>query len=200
MMFARAAYQKSGSVGGFTTSSIRLDRKLAEGVSGIWSAIDAPRWRVVLDVSLLIVDPSSDFVESVRGHLTESAPTWSVTHASTCSDAELSASMRAFDAVIVSACAGHDSAGDLLASIQEVQPDCVRLILADVQTLDAVTELVTLCHRILVVPCDPFTLQMAVEHARRLRDTLGASGVRALGLRRRNKDSRRPTGDLLSTV
>jgi hypothetical protein len=51
-----------------------------------------------------------------------------------------------------------------------------------------------------VVPCDAVTLRLTIEHTRRLQDTLGRSGVRALGLRRRLKDSRRPTGDLLSTV
>lgn len=153
-----------------------------------------------MDIKLLIVDPASDLSDTLRDHLALAAPTWSVTHSPSIEDAELVASMAPFDALIVTGAVGDDQIHPLLEAVQGLQPDCIRLVLASVDMLEAPEALVSLCHRVLVQPCDPFTLQMAVEHTRRLRDTLGRSGVRALGLRRRARDSKRPTGDLLSQV
>ena len=141
----------------------------------------------------------SDLPEVVAEHLDRSSPSWTVTHEPTAEAAEQALSSGQFDAAVVDAASG-DAADHLLTVLREMQPDCLRLVLADPVTLDGATELLTTCHRVLVRPCDPFAMQMAIEHAIRLRDTLGRSGVRALGLRRRNRDSRRPTGDLLSTV
>ena len=153
-----------------------------------------------MDINLLIVDRSPEFAEAIREVLSDSAPTWSVTHAPTACDAALVADTGDFDAVVVALTSDDDEAGQTLASIRQLQPDCLRLVLADIHTLDGAQELVSLCHRVLVAPCDAPTLRLAIEHTRRLQDTLGRSGVRALGLRHRLRDSRRPTGDLLSTV
>jgi DNA-binding NarL/FixJ family response regulator len=153
-----------------------------------------------LDISLLIVDRSPEFADVIRETLVPSAPSWSVTYAPTSKDALLVADTEAFDAVVVAVTVDDDEAAKTLASLQTLQPDCLRLVLADVHTLEGTQDLVSLCHRVLVVPCDAPTLRLVIEHTRRLQDTLGRSGVRALGLRRRLKDSRRPTGDLLSTV
>lgn len=153
-----------------------------------------------MDISLLIVDRSPEFADVICETLARSAPTWTVTHAPTASDAELVADSAHFDAVVVALTSGSEEADRTLTSLRELQPDCLRLVLADIHTLDGAQDLVSLCHRVLVAPCDAPTLRLAIEHTRRLQDTLGRSGVRALGLRRRLKDSRRPTGDLLSTV
>ena len=153
-----------------------------------------------MDISLLIVDRSTEFADAIRETLAHSAPNWSVTHAPTASDAKLVADTERFDAAVVAVASDATEAALTLESLRELQPDCLRFVLADVDTLDGAQDLVSLCHRVLVMPCDAPTLRLAIEHTRRLQDTLGRSGVRALGLRRRLKDSRRPTGDLLSTV
>lgn len=153
-----------------------------------------------MDVSLLIVDPDSDFASTVDDHLRATRPDWSMTHAPNLEAVERALAQGGFDAAVVHDRMGAPLAGELLAILQARQPDCVRLVLTAPHTLDGATELVSTCHRVLVEPCAPSSLCLAVEHARRLRDVLGRSGVRALGLRRRNPDSRRPTGDLLATV
>jgi DNA-binding NarL/FixJ family response regulator len=153
-----------------------------------------------LDISLLIVDRSPEFADALREALSDSAPNWSVAHVPRASDVEMVAATEQFDAAVVAVTGDAGEALQTLESLCTLQPDCLRLVLADIHTLDATQELVSLCHRVLVVPCDAVTLRLTIEHTRRLQDTLGRSGVRALGLRRRLKDSRRPTGDLLSTV
>ena len=152
-----------------------------------------------MSVCLLIVDPEQDFAEVLRDHLTLAWSGWTLRHASTAEAAEAALTCERFDAVVVNAAIGCDAVVGLLADTRAIQPDCVRLVMANPETLEGPAELVSTCHRVLVEPCEPFALCIAVEHARRLRDVLGRSGVRALGLRRTNRGSRRPTGDLLST-
>ena len=175
-----------------------------------WETLDGQPWKrsthisptgePTLDISLLIMAEQPDLADEVREHLETSCPGWSMTHVRTPEVAEEAIACQVFDAALVDAVLGEDATRRLLATLRAVQPDCVRLVLASPHRLETTTELVATCHRVLVEPCEPFILCTAVEHARRLRDTLGRTGVRALGLRRRNRESRRPTGDLLSTV
>ena len=152
-----------------------------------------------MDVRLLIVDQAEEYTLTVREHLADAGPGWSVTHAPRPSDAHLVITEAAFDAALVVLGSEDQETLDLLDALRHHQPDCVRLVLADVHTLERAHQLVSVCHRVLVSPCEPLSLQMAVEHTRRLQETLGRTGMRALGLRRRFRDSRHPTGDLLSS-
>ena len=153
-----------------------------------------------MDSRLLIVDARAEFSDAARDHLMQAAPGWSLTHAPSVDDARLVCDTACFDALVVVVTLGDEGVAELLSFMRDAQPDCVRLVLADVHTLEATQDLVSLCHRVLVAPCEPDALEAAIEHTRRLQETLGKTGLRVLGQRRRFKDSRRPTGDLLSTV
>jgi len=153
-----------------------------------------------LDLALLIVDPEPDLALAVGDHRDAACPTWTLTHASSLEAAKQTLARCAFDAAVVHTGSDYGTTRDLLATLRAVQPDCVRLLLADPQTLDHQPKLLNTCHRVLVEPCGAHALCQAVEHTRHLRDTLGRSGLRALGMRRRTRPSRRSTGDLLSTM
>ena len=153
-----------------------------------------------MTIDLLIVTPQMDLGDEVADHLAATWPDWTATRALTAEAAMACLDQGAFDAALVDASLGDDESRALLEALCTAQPDCVRLVLVRPQEDQDAAELTSTCHRVLVEPCDPLAICTAVEHARRLRDTLGRTGVRALGLRRRNRDSRRPTGDLLSTV
>ena len=153
-----------------------------------------------MTVSLLIIDPGMDLAEVMADHLVLSRPNWTTHHALSVGRAQEVLTRRVYDAAVVHAALGEVETEVALTMLQTLQPDCVRLLMANPEVLEAPRDLVSPCHRVLVEPCSPLALCVAIEHARRLRDVLGRSGVRALGVRRRRRASRRPTGDLLSTV
>ena len=153
-----------------------------------------------MTIDLLIVTPQTDLADEVSEHLAATWPGWTATRAVTFDAAMACLEAETFDAALVDARLGDDETATLLEALCAAQPDCVRLVVTRADEEQDASALTSACHRVLVEPCDPLVMCTAVEHARRLRDTLGRTGVRALGLRRRNRDSRRPTGDLLSTV
>ena len=135
-----------------------------------------------------------------RDHLMLTQAGWSVTYAPSLGDATLVSESEDFDALVLVMTSISEGGEALLEHVRRHQPDCLRLVLADVATLDMAQALISKCHRILVSPCDPLSLETTLEHTRRLQDSLGRTGLRVLGTRRRLRDSRNPTGDLLSMV
>ncbi len=137
---------------------------------------------------------------ATRDHLLRAQEGWSVTYAPSVHDALLVSEEEDFDALVVVMTSLNEACAELLDTMRERQADCLRLVLADAETLDLAQALISTCHRVLVTPCDPLTLETTLEHTRQLQDSLGRTGLRVLGTRKRLRDSKRPTGDLLSMV
>jgi HD-like signal output (HDOD) protein/CheY-like chemotaxis protein len=128
---------------------------------------------------ILFVDDDANVLTGLRNVLRSRRREWDMVFAIGPNEALTKLAEGRFDVVVSDMRMPGMDGATLLATVKQLQPWAVRLILSGQTELDSVMKSVFIAHMFLSKPCDPVALQSVVDRACRLQAILASDELRA---------------------
>ncbi len=114
---------------------------------------------------LLLVGDGPGGLQTLRTLAAGLVPNWDISGAPDLAEAQAHLATGPFDAVLAELRIGASNGLQLLNQVTDLHPKTHRFVLADLSDKQAVTKCVGTSHQYIATPCDPVTLQAALDRA-----------------------------------